>query len=323
MPAIISAAEVTDAVAIHPGYGFLSENADFAERVENSGFVFVGPAGRDHPHHGRQGLGDPRDEESRRAVRARLGRPAGRRAGGKPAHRARHRLSGDHQGLRRRRRSRHARGAQRGLAAQLHRHHPGGGARGLRQRPGVHGEVPRAAAAHRVPGAGRRPRQRHPPGRARLLHAAPPPEGDRGSARARHQRTAAADHGRALRRGLPRGGLSQRRHAGVPLSGRRVLLHRDEHAHPGRASGHRARHRHRPGEGAAAHRRAARSLPYVQSDVQIRGHAIECRINAEDAKTFMPSPGPDPAVARRRAAPASASTATCIPATTCRPTTTR
>src|SRR5256885_6268174 len=43
MPAIISAAEVTDSVAIHPGYGFLSENADFAERVEKSGFVFVGP----------------------------------------------------------------------------------------------------------------------------------------------------------------------------------------------------------------------------------------------------------------------------------------
>ncbi len=43
VPAIISAAEVTDAEAIHPGYGFLSENADFAERVENSGFVFIGP----------------------------------------------------------------------------------------------------------------------------------------------------------------------------------------------------------------------------------------------------------------------------------------
>ncbi len=43
IPAIISAAEVTDAQAIHPGYGFLSENADFAERVENSGFVFIGP----------------------------------------------------------------------------------------------------------------------------------------------------------------------------------------------------------------------------------------------------------------------------------------
>lgn len=44
VPAIISAAEVTDAVAIHPGYGFLSENADFAERVEDSGFVFIGPS---------------------------------------------------------------------------------------------------------------------------------------------------------------------------------------------------------------------------------------------------------------------------------------
>ncbi len=43
IPAIISAAEVTDAEAIHPGYGFLSENADFAERVSQSGFVFIGP----------------------------------------------------------------------------------------------------------------------------------------------------------------------------------------------------------------------------------------------------------------------------------------
>ncbi len=43
VPALISAAEVTDAVAIHPGYGFLSENADFAERVEQSGFIFIGP----------------------------------------------------------------------------------------------------------------------------------------------------------------------------------------------------------------------------------------------------------------------------------------
>jgi acetyl-CoA carboxylase biotin carboxylase subunit len=43
VPAILSAAEVTDAVAIHPGYGFLSENADFAERVEQSGFIFIGP----------------------------------------------------------------------------------------------------------------------------------------------------------------------------------------------------------------------------------------------------------------------------------------
>ncbi len=43
MPALIAAAEVTDSVAIHPGYGFLSENADFAERVQESGFIFIGP----------------------------------------------------------------------------------------------------------------------------------------------------------------------------------------------------------------------------------------------------------------------------------------
>jgi len=43
IPAIITAAEITDAVAIHPGYGFLAENADFAEHVEQSGFIFIGP----------------------------------------------------------------------------------------------------------------------------------------------------------------------------------------------------------------------------------------------------------------------------------------
>jgi len=43
IPAIIAATEVTDAVAVHPGYGFLAENADFAERVEQSGFIFIGP----------------------------------------------------------------------------------------------------------------------------------------------------------------------------------------------------------------------------------------------------------------------------------------
>jgi len=53
IPAIISAAEITDAIGIHPGYGFLSENADFAEQVEKSGFIFIGP----HPDTIRQ-MGD-------------------------------------------------------------------------------------------------------------------------------------------------------------------------------------------------------------------------------------------------------------------------
>ena len=62
---------------------------------------------------------------------------------------------------------------------------------------------------------------------------------------------------------------------------------------------------------------AGEKLPYTQADVQIRGHAIECRINAEDPRTFMPSPGPI-SCGIRRAGRVSASTATCTPATACR-----
>ena len=74
MPAIISAAEVTDAVAIHPGYGFLAENADFAERVEQSGFIFIGPRPETIRLMGDKVSANTRDE-GRRAVGARLRRP--------------------------------------------------------------------------------------------------------------------------------------------------------------------------------------------------------------------------------------------------------
>ena len=120
MPAIISAAEVTDAVGIHPGYGFLSENADFAERVEKSGFTFIGPRADVIRMMG--------DKVSAINVMKKAGVPCVPGSGGPlgdvPEENFKiargHRLPGDHQGLGRRRRPRHARGAQRSRAAQCH-----------------------------------------------------------------------------------------------------------------------------------------------------------------------------------------------------------
>ena len=81
VPAIIAAAEVTDAQAIHPGYGFLSENADFAERVEKSGFIFIGPTADVIRLMGDKVAGDQGDESRRRSVRAGFRRTARRRPG--------------------------------------------------------------------------------------------------------------------------------------------------------------------------------------------------------------------------------------------------
>ena len=122
IPAVISAAEVTDATAIHPGYGFLSENADFAERVQNSGFIFIGPrpetirlmgdkvCAKDAMKAsgvpcvpGSDGALPDDDDEIMRIAKA-------------------NRLPGHHQGRRRRRRTRHARGAYRGSTAERGQH---------------------------------------------------------------------------------------------------------------------------------------------------------------------------------------------------------
>ena len=124
IPAIIAAAEVTNAQGIHPGYGFLSENADFAERVESSGFVFIGPTANVI-----RMMGDK--VEAINAMKA-AGVPCVPGSGGplgddaaKHARRQGDRLPGDHQGRRRRRRPRHARGPRRRRAAILDRHHQG------------------------------------------------------------------------------------------------------------------------------------------------------------------------------------------------------
>ena len=117
---MISAAEITNADAIHPGYGFLSENADFAEVCETSGLDLHRPqAGRDSPH-GPETSGANRDGRSGRADSARFqGNPEmrGRSAGD----RRDNRLSGDAEGIGGRRRPRHAGSAKRGGASRAAR----------------------------------------------------------------------------------------------------------------------------------------------------------------------------------------------------------
>ena len=188
MPAIIATAEVTDAEAIHPGYGFLSENADFAERVERSGFVFIGPTP--------DAIRTMGDKVSAKQAMIKAGVPCvpgsegalpddpeGSDPGG-----AGDRLSGDHQGRRRRRRARHARRPHRGGAGLGGADDARRGRRRVRQPGGLHGEVPREPAPHRDPGPRRQAQERGLARRARLLDAAPPPEDHRGGARAGHRR---------------------------------------------------------------------------------------------------------------------------------------
>jgi acetyl-CoA carboxylase biotin carboxylase subunit len=114
-PNIISAAEISGADAIHPGYGFLSENARFAEIVEAHGIILVGPK----PEHIRT-MGDKIEAKrtaARSACRSSPDRTARfQRYRGGQEDRRRDRLSGDHQGRLGRRRARHEGRAERGPA---------------------------------------------------------------------------------------------------------------------------------------------------------------------------------------------------------------
>ena len=147
VPAVISAAEIADVDAIHPGYGLLSENANFAEVCRASNIKFIGP-----PPEVTRLMGEK--EKARQAMkRAKVpilpGSDGVIQSEGEALEWAKHdRLSGDPEGVSRRRRTRHARGAESGRAAGAV---SGGAERSgecLRQRRPVHGEIHRAAAAH-------------------------------------------------------------------------------------------------------------------------------------------------------------------------------
>ena len=181
---VLDAAKATGAEAVHPGYGFLAENAGFARACEDAGLVFIGPRSETITLMGEKtsarreavaagvpvvpGTLEPVADGAEVAREAaRIGFPVMLKAaaggGGKGL-----RLVGSADRARRRRCPR-----------------PVGGQWGVRRRPHLHREGDRAAAARRGPGPRRSPRQRGPPLRARVLHPAAPPEGDRGEPVAR------------------------------------------------------------------------------------------------------------------------------------------
>ena len=291
IPALLAACEITGADAVHPGYGFLSENARFAEILHEHDIHFIGPK----PEHIRL-MGDK--IEAKRTAK-RLGIPVVPGSEGGVAsdqeamsHRGRDRLSGAGEGRGRRRRTRHEGGARRGRACRRARDRARRGQGRVRRR--------RASISRNI---SQRPRhieiQVLGDGQGRAIHL-----GERDcSLQRRHQKVWEESPSPALnddrarrdrrdrRQGDARTRISRRRHRRVPLRGRQVLFHRDEHAHPGRASGDRDDHRHRSRPRADPRRRRRPSSTSRRHDVKFHGHAIECRINAENPVSFRPSPG--------------------------------
>ena len=254
IPSVIAAAETTGCEAVHPGYGFLAENAAFVEACVDNDLVFVGP-----PAGVMAALGD---KISARRIMGEASRPDGARHRGRDLGRRRA------PGSRRDGLSDPAEG-QRGRRWQGHAARPGGrGRRGCvrRSRGRGAGCVRRPAALRREgaltreargdPGALRRARRRPDPRRAGVLDPAAPPEADRRVAVRRADGRSARGDGGCRRARMPRGRVPQRRHFRVSaLTRGRLLLHRAERAIAGGAPGDGAGDRDRHRSGAVAHRR--------------------------------------------------------------------
>ena len=290
IPAVISAAEVTDSVAVHPGYGFLAESADFAERVERSGFVFVGPRSETIRLMGDKisalaamrkakvpcvpGSGGPVDEEAPETLRiARdIGYPVIIKASG------------------------------------------GGGGRGMRV---VHSEAALLSAISLT-----RSEAANAFGNSTVYL-------EKYLERPRHIeiQVLADEHGNAIHLG-ERDCSMQRRHQKVIEEAPAPGIDEKTRQRIGKRCAQACRDIGYRGAGtfeflyqdgefyfiemntrvqvehpvteqvtgidivrAQILIAAGERLPYKQDDVVVRGHAVECRINAEDPDTFMPSPG--------------------------------
>ena len=291
IPAIISSAEITRSEAIHPGYGFLAENADFAERVESSGFRFIGPTadvirlmgdkvsaiaemkaagvpcvpGSDGPLGG--------DEATNLALANDIGYPIIIKAAG----------GGGGRGMRVVAFGRRADRVDRDDAER--------GEVGVRQPRRLHGEVPRDAAPHRVPGpsaTSTATRSISASATARCSAAT------RRSSR-RHRRRAST---RPTRADMGARCVAACKRIGYRGAGTFEFLYENgefyfiemntrvqvEHPVTEMITGKDIiKEQIFAAEG--------RVLRWKQEDIVINGHAFECRINAEDPVTFAPSPG--------------------------------
>ena len=289
IPAIISAAEISGADSVHPGYGFLAENAHFAEVVQRCGLHWIGPQPEVMRIMGDKVSARKLMSDGRRAdpARHRRHRDRPRRRGGRRAHR----LPGHHQGLGGRRRPRHE--DRRGAGSPVDAAGAGAlrGAGRLRQPGGLHRALHRPAAPRRGAGAGRRQ-----PGRSRSASASA-----RSSAATRswsRRRRRSALDGRAPRRAAGRSRARRPQAIGYKTVGTLEFLLDEDKRFYFMEMNTRIQVEHTVTEEVFGvdlvreqMRLAAGEPLRIGNDIRPRGHAIELRINAEDPVTFAPSPG--------------------------------